>query len=89
MKLTWGTAAVCIIALAGLLAAVLIDSGSVTNWMAAREGAEVRLIGSVIGVGVSCVIAGLAFVMFETSLVGNFAVVLVCAAWLLKLYFLG
>jgi hypothetical protein len=90
-KMEWskGWAAACVIALSGLLAAIYVDGESAVSWLAARQAAEIHLIGSAIGVAVSCVIGFLAFIMFESSLAGNMVVTLMCAAWLVKLYFWG
>ncbi len=87
-----GWSAAASLALIGLIWAIYPNSASdgtaETAMLASAHEGQARLIGAIIGVALSCAVAFLAFVMFETSLIGNFAVILICAAWILKLYFL-
>jgi dipeptide/tripeptide permease len=93
MEWSRGWSAAAVLMLLGLAVVIYLnlatDSTSEAILLASMQEGQTRLIGMAIGVALSLAVGFLAFVMFETSLIGNFVVILLCAAWILKAYFLG
>lgn len=87
----WRTSAAWWIAAVILLAALayFVDGNHATFGLALKDEFTSEAVSSVVGLAVIAVLGLTAYLMFETSVAANAAVILLCAAWLLKLYFFG